>query len=210
MSAKRAVFGFGFQPEESRHHILVCIPEKKDSSVIIYERFDWPALPRLTDGQAAGGQDELVLQAVKVYGPACCRQGDKAKAEISKHKWKLLEDTLRTEFNSRLKKQKLPAGRFAAGQTPLERMLGKELLVLVWAVEDCDPTVVPIAIRNWLGLAPEERWWLYTMTNAATGKIDDRSGWRKALRYALCENPALEAQRQMSFFDVMLRRGEEE
>lgn len=190
MSEKPACLGFGFKPDESRHHILVCIPEKKDSSVVIYERFNW--------------QDEKVLQTVNVYGE------DKAKAEISKHKWKLLEDTLRTEFNSRLKKQKLPAGRFVVGQTSIERLLGKELLVLVWAVEDCDPAVVPIAIRNWLGLAPEERWWLYTMTNAATGNIDDRRGWRKALRYALCENPIVDEQRQISLFDAMLRRGEDE
>jgi len=189
MSVKRVCLGFGFRPDESRHHILVCIPEKRDSSVIIYERFGW--------------QDEERKQTVNVYGE------DKAKAEISKHKWNLLVDTLRTEFNSRLKKQKLPVGRFVIGQTPLERLLGKELLVLVWAVEDCDPANVPIAIRNWLGLAPEERWWLYTMTNAATGNLDDRRGWRKALRYALCENPIAE-QRQVSLFDAMLKRGTEE
>jgi len=189
MSVKRACLGFGFKPDESRHHILVCIPAKKDSNVIIYERFSW--------------QDDAGDQTVNVYGE------DKAKAEISKHKWKLLEDTLRTEFNSRLKEQKNPSGRFVIGQTSIERLLGKELLVLVWAVEDCDPANVPVAIRNWLGLAPEERWWLYTMTNAATGNIDDRRGWRKALRYALCENP-IDEQRQFSMFDAMLKRGVEE
>lgn len=188
MNVKRACLGFGFKPDESRHHILVCIPENKDSSVVIYERFSW--------------QDEEVKQIVNVYGE------DKAKAEISKHKWKLLEDTLRAEFNSRLKKHKLPAGRFVIGQTSVERLMGKELLVLVWAVEDCDPANVPIAIRNWLGLAPEERWWLYTMTNAATGNVDDRRGWRKALRYALTENP-IDEQRQMSFFSAMLKRSGE-
>jgi hypothetical protein len=38
---------------------------------------------------------------------------------------------------------------------------------------------------------PEERWWLYTMTNAATGHaVQGRNkGWRKAVRYALTENP---------------------
>jgi len=189
MSLKRACLGFGFKPTESRHHILVCIPAKKDGGVIIYERFSW--------------QDEEVMQTIDLYGE------DKAKAEISKHKWKLLEDILRTEFNNRLKKQKMPAGRFAIGQTSLERLFGKELLVLVWAVEDCDPANIPIAIRNWLGLAPEERWWLYTMTNAATGNIDDRRGWRKALRYALCENP-IDEQQQISLFDAMLKRGAEE
>ena len=188
MTDKRANLGFGFKPDESRHHILVCIPEKKDGGVIIYERFSW---------------QEEGLQTINVYGE------DKAKAEISKHKWKLLEESFRAEFNSRLKKNKLPAGRFVIGQTPVERLFGKELLVLVWAVEDCDPASVPVAIRNWLGLAPEERWWLYTMTNAATGNMDDRKGWRKALRYALTENP-IDEQRQMSLFDAMLKRGEEE
>lgn len=189
MRVKQACLGFGFKPGESLHHFLICIPEKKNSSVIIYERFTW--------------QDKVKEQTVNVYGE------DRAKAEISKHKWKLLEDTLRTEFNNRLKKQKMPAGRFVIGQTPIERLFGKELLVLVWAVEDCDPANVPIALRNWLGLAPEERWWLYTMTNAATGYIGDRKGWRKALRYALCENP-IDELRQLSLFDAMLKRGEEE
>jgi len=189
MSTKRTCLGFGFQPDERQHHILVCIPKKKDDSVIIYERFSW--------------QYEDEKQTISEYGE------DKAKAEISKHKWKLLEYTLKTEFNSRLKKLKLPVGSFVVGQTPVERLIGKEMLVLIWAVEDCDPANVPIAIRNWLGLAPEERWWLYTMTNAATGNIDDRKGWRKALRYALCENP-IDAQRQLSLFDAMLKRGEEE
>lgn len=189
MSEMRAYLGFGFKPDESRHHILVCIPEKKDGSVMIYERFNW--------------QDENEKQTINLYGE------DKPKAEISKHKWKLLEDTLRLEFNNRLKKQKVPVGRFVAGQTPVERLFGKELLVLVWAVEDCDPANIPIAIRNWLGLSPEERWWLYTMTNAATGNIDDRKGWRKALRYALTENP-IDEQRQISLFDAMLKREEEE
>ncbi len=161
MSIKRSVFGFGFRPEEAQHHFLVRIHRMKKTTSVIYERFDW--------------QDELSYNG-------------KAKAEISKEKWELLESAVQTEFNDRLKKQGLPAGRFVVGQTPLERMLGKELLVLVWAIEDCDLAVVPLAIRNWLGLAPEERWWLYTMTNALTGNVDDRRGWRKALRYALCEN----------------------
>jgi hypothetical protein len=51
--------------------------------------------------------------------------------------------------------------------------------------------LISTAVRNWLGLAPEERWWLYTMTNASTGHaLNDRNkGWRKAIRFALTENP---------------------
>jgi Protein of unknown function (DUF3780) len=36
-------------------------------------------------------------------------------------------------------------------------------------------------------LKPEERWWLYTMTAAATGLAHQAGmGWRDALRRALC------------------------
>ncbi|MHB1421393.1 MAG: DUF3780 domain-containing protein [Bacillota bacterium] len=185
MSEKRSAFGFGFNPEESRHHFMVCIPNRKDGAVVIYERFTWQE-----------GSDPQKLTEYE----------DRAKAEISRHKWKLLEETLKTEFNQRLKKQNIKVGRFVQGQTPVERLLGKEMLLLVWAVEDCDPSVIPTAIRNWLGLAPEERWWLFTMTNAATGGVHDRRGWRKALRYALTENPVEEAGRQISLFDIFIKK----
>jgi hypothetical protein len=43
-----------------------------------------------------------------------------------------------------------------------------------------------VAVRNWLGLKPEERWWLHTMTAAATGYASQEGrGWRNALHYAL-------------------------
>ena len=62
-------------------------------------------------------------------------------------------------------------------------------------------------LRNWEALAPEERWWLYTMTNAATGHaINGRNrGWRKAVRYALTENPVSEgfAIERLELFKVM-------
>ncbi len=62
--------------------------------------------------------------------------------------------------------------------------------MLAWAVEKVPEELVPVAVTNWLGLKPEERWWLFTVTAAATGGLDDGNvGWRKALRYALTENP---------------------
>ena len=102
----------------------------------------------------------------------------------------------------KLKKEKLKIGRFIVGGNPIERLFGKELMVLLWGIEDSDPSVIPTAIRNWKGLMPEERWWLYTMTNASTGHIKDKKGWRIALRYALCENP-IEENPQRSIFDLL-------
>jgi hypothetical protein len=64
---------------------------------------------------------------------------------------------------------------------------------LAWAIEDADPALIPTAIANWQGLTPEERWWLYTMTAAATGHVltGRNRGWRKAVRFALTENPVV-------------------
>jgi len=75
--------------------------------------------------------------------------------------------------------------------------LGKELVLLAWAIEDADPGLIAQALANWLGLYPEERWWLYTQTAAASGHgITGRNvGWRKAVRYALTENPVTDIQR---------------
>ena len=81
--------------------------------------------------------------------------------------------------------------KWKIGYNPVSRLLGKELTLLAWAIEDADPTLIPTAIANWQGLSPEERWWLYTMTAAATGNaVTGRNrGWRKAVRFALTENP---------------------
>ena len=57
-----------------------------------------------------------------------------------------------------------------------------------------DDSLLPNIISNWLGLEPEERWWLYTTVNATFTKAEigkDR-GWRKAIRIAFSENPVPE------------------
>lgn len=182
MAEKKSALGFGFIPEETRHHFLVIIPKAKEGNIIIYERFNW--------------QINNDVQKID-------ESRDMAKVQISKHKWKLIEDTLKTEFNNRLKSNNIIVGKWKTGQVPVERLLGKEMVLLVWAIEDSDPSVIPVAIRNWLGLTPEERWWLFTMTNASTGGLYDKRGWRKAIRYALSENPIEEQNRQATLFETL-------
>ena len=198
---KKQTYGFGVDPAQNQNHFYVWILPKKikiphdvgvprsdfadssglgSSAVQVFERLTWPS-----------GDEEQI------------RQADRLRIVISKHKWGEVKDALVAEFNFRLKKERLKIGKFAAnGGTPVERLFGKELMVLLWAIEDSDPSVISTAVRNWKGLMPEERWWLYTMTNAATGEINDRKGWRKALRFALCENPVVE-RGQMSLLDAL-------
>ena len=163
---KTDYIGFGYDPSKSANHFYVQIENDRQSKVSIYERFGW--------------DDE---------GEQVIRRRDILKLKISRYKWSKIASDVAKEFNTRLKQDKKPMGKFAVGGTPLEKLLGKELMVLLWGIENNDPAGIPTAMRNWLGLQPEERWWLYTMTNASTGCINDKKGWRTALRYALCENP---------------------
>jgi hypothetical protein len=116
------------------------------------------------------------------------------RCHLPRSVWSLIAEDVKREFNERLRAKKLTASRWTVGVNKLERLLGKELLVLAWAVENAAPETIPNAIRNWIGLRPEERWWLYSATAAATGFPEQGDiGWRKALRFALTENPLAEA-----------------
>ena len=167
---KNGYIGFGYDPHETGNHFYVMIEDDKQLEVCIYERFAW---------------DEESEQKI--------RRKDILKLKISRYKWSKLSAEVTAEFNTRLKADNKKTGKFVVGGTPIEKQMGKELMVLLWGIENNDPAGIPTAIRNWLGLQPEERWWLYTITNASTGGINDKRGWRMALRYALCENPVDES-----------------
>lgn len=181
MARKRAL-GFGFIPEETNHHFLVLIP-KDNSSVKVYERFEW--------------DENFENESL---------QESQHKVSISKHKWIQIKEPLQKEFNKRLKKYNLNIGRWSNGRVPVDRLLGKEMVLLMWAIEDSDPSVIPDAVKNWLGLTKEERWWLFTMTNASTGHAFDKRGWRKAVRYALTENPVDERGVQRNLIEELFRQ----
>jgi hypothetical protein len=153
-------------------------------------------LVRLTKGRDAK------VHVFEVFGrPPTEREPEWApetilRCEASRDVWDVISPELRSEFNRRLKSEGRPAGRWGADETAVQRLLGKELLVLLWAVElpDVRPEEIAVAIRNWLGLKTEERWWLYTMTAAATGLAHQAGlGWRGALRQALCFGTRVDA-----------------
>lgn len=173
MSNNKKIIGFGFDPDESEHHYAVY-SKAGSSEVVIFE---------LTEYNEKLNYDVLAYKITSVASPARCI--------LPAMKWDRIKDDLRAEFNKRLKSIKLPSGQWKQGFNLLHRSLGKELLVLAWAIEDADPGTIPLAIQNWYGLKPEERWWLFTITNAATGHAisGKGKGWRHALRFALTENP---------------------
>lgn len=178
-SAKQAApklptIGYGFQPSASGHHFMVTLGGKSDPRVYISEHFHFDDAEERRKVHFALGHDD-----------------DKLRCILSLSKWEAIAEAVHQEFNERLKTLKLPAGRWLKTQTMVSRLLGKELTLLAWAIEDSELRDVTAAIANWRGLQPEERWWLFTMTNAATGHAINGKGkgWRKAVRFALTENP---------------------
>jgi hypothetical protein len=182
MTSKKnnSTLGFGFSTEHTEHCFVVTFPDSraKDADILISEHFNWNPDKEVSVEASFNDRDRQI------------------KVMLKRTIWEQIEEQVKAEFNCRLRGMGLKTGRWLKkGQVPVDRTLGKELTLLAWAIEDADPALIPTAIRNWLGLAPEERWWLYTMTNAATGHaINDKNrGWRKAVRFAITENPVMES-----------------
>ncbi|MBX2928869.1 MAG: DUF3780 domain-containing protein [Saprospiraceae bacterium] len=185
MSNSKNILDFGFNPQDTEHHFLVYAkPGKKE--VVIFEQFQYD--PKLSWSKLA----------YEVSGP-----GSSAKVILPHLKWELIKEEARAEFNRRLKNMQVKAANWKPESNYVHRLFGKELLVLAWAMEDADPGTAPLAIQNWLGLKPEERWWLFTITNAATGHAlnGKGKGWRKALRFALTENPVTANRIDMNVYN---------
>jgi hypothetical protein len=164
---------FGFVPAESAHHFVVLVPRGAADPIVISEHYTW---------DDAAGSGEASLSA---------RGDGQIRVFLPRPKWDAIAGEVRAQFNQRLKRQGHKPGSWQTGPNLLRRDLGKELVLLAWAIEEADPALISAAVANWNGLEPEERWWLYTMTAASTGHAtnDRGTGWRKAVRYALTENP---------------------
>jgi Protein of unknown function (DUF3780) len=165
--AKTTIAGFDCADIYREHAYLVRLSKGKAASAQVFEVFGRPPEP---------GEKEWAPETI-------------LRCELPRATWDAVSGEVRAEFNRRLKADDKPAGRWGADDTAVQRLLGKELLVLLWAIEqeNVSDEETAVAIRNWLGLKPEERWWLYTMTAAATGFAHQAGrGWRNALRDALC------------------------
>jgi hypothetical protein len=152
--------GFGVPATSDPHHFKVVIPKANSGRVHISEYL----------GLQASSDEFAVLDRVTLERP----------------RWTAIRSEVQRAFNARLKAHELKSATWKIGENPVDRLLGKELCVLAWAVEGMAMENIPVAVRNWLALRPEERWWLFGMTAMSTGGISDgNKGWRLALRHAL-------------------------
>lgn len=179
----RKPIGLGFLPAEARHGFLIEVPKGSSQEEMI----------AITEHRGSD-LDHLGTRETSPAGPT-----DRAlRVLIDRARWLALAPAFWEEANRRLRANGLPVAKFQknpAKPVPVHPSLGKELCILCWAVEDAPSDDIPNALQNWEALAPEERWWLYTMTVATTGQAMQRGlGWRKALRAALTENPFIKGE----------------
>jgi hypothetical protein len=163
--SERKTIGFGVPNDIDPHHFVVDVPAARANPVVIIEHFG-----------LAGGSDGLPESIER------CRLPQEA--------WNAIRKEAERVLNERLKEKKLTTGHWKTGKNQVERLLGRELCVLAWAIEAAGKDMIPNAIRNWGAFKPEERWWLFAMAASLTGTAQDVDiGWRKAIRVALTENP---------------------
>jgi hypothetical protein len=152
--------GFGVPATSDPHHFKVVIPRSSTGKVQISEYL----------GLQAASSDNAVIDRVLLDRP----------------RWTAIRAEVQRAFNARLTAHGLKPSAWKVGENPVDRLLGKELCVLAWAVEQMEAAKIPVAVRNWLALRPEERWWLFGMTAMTTGGVlDAGKGWRAALQHAL-------------------------
>ena len=159
-ATKHATLGFGVPASSDPHHFKVIIPKANSGKVQISEYL----------GLQAQSDEFAVIDRVIIERP----------------RWTAIRAEVQRTFNARLKSHGIKTSTWKVGENVVDRLLGKELCVLAWAIEGMDMDHIPVAVRNWLALRPEERWWLFGMTAMSTGGITDgEKGWRLALRHAL-------------------------
>lgn len=154
--------GFGATIAWGAHIFTVTIPADVKGSVTITE-----------DYGIKGGEGSLPLTQDRVLLPRIL--------------WSGIAEASRKDFAVRLKEQKLRSSRWNVGVNKVDRMLGKELCVLAWAVEHAESADEAMAIADqWAVLKPQERWWFFSHIAAVAGFPHEKNeGWRKAIYLAL-------------------------
>lgn len=151
--------GFGVRPENAPHHWIVRVPRDGDGTVRILEDY------------GAVGHDS------GLFGPI-------PRAEIPRANWLALAAPLQEYLNGRLKSAGIKAGKFTAGDTKIERILGTEVCLLFWLIDDVDECSARDAFTSFARYSPAELHGLYYHARESTPTGMKARGWRKGLKFA--------------------------
>lgn len=160
MAEKLITQGFGVPNTPMPHQFLVRIPTGRMDPVEVWEDFG--------------------IAAVGTAAQKLCR------VTVPRDAWRQIAEGMKSHLNRRLKEKDLNRSRFSSGENRVERILGRELCVLAWAIEDATPNEAAVAFTRWSSHRPEELWWLFQQIDNDGGEWDSpKTGWRVAIRHAL-------------------------
>lgn len=159
-----ATLGFGVPDNSYPHHFIVQVPRgnKLDDLIHVVEDFGTEADP---------GQSARVT-----------------RARITRRVWARVRQQLQHYLNLRLRARGVKTAKFAAGDNQIDRLLGRELCLLFWALEGAgeDIATIDLVYHNWLAYSPEEMWWMFQQVAKGSGASDSPiRGWRQAVRQIL-------------------------
>jgi hypothetical protein len=168
-SSSQAVFGF--YDLASNHHFAISLDNKSDT-----------------------------VELTEDYGPRSSLVVSKyIRVSLTRDIFNMIESVVKLEFNKRLKAEHQSPGAFnKKGVTYIDRMLGKELATLMFAVEHVTGSGSIDAVRdidnickNWLNLDTCNRWWYYSQASAfgSAGQYDKDSNIRKGIYLMLSARP---------------------
>ena len=156
---------FGCPIDLWAHHLAVHVPEQRSEPILFVEEY----------GIALKGGPERI-----------------ERCALPRERWNAVAQLAKLMLNERLKAEALAQSRWHIGVNKVERLLGKELLVLAWAAEVADESDLAAIGAAWAALRPEERWWLYGKVAAVAGTsapADTSSKVRRGLALLLAGGP---------------------
>lgn len=151
----RSYKGFGVPEGETLPHCFrITVPAGRGGTVEITEDFG-------VAGDAVGLRE-------------ICR------SRLPRAVWRAVSDEVKAHLNRRLREKKIRAATFRPGDaTFVERLLGREVAVLAWAIERHTPEVAASCVPKWASYRPEELWWIFAQVDRDAGEFDDEpAGWR--------------------------------
>ena len=138
-------------------------------------------------------------------------EGALLRARVKRSCWSAVSELVMREFNERLQAGKQLPGRWRTGGVWLERMLGRELCVLCWALEHAASRAEALRMANaWQGFRPEERLWLFRALGGrlsarlaqGAGADDGRGRSLRAPQAAGGRRRAWRGRRRADFFEA--------
>lgn len=146
-------------------------------------------------------QDEKSFNLVECWGASS--PGRIVRARIDADVFKRIRSRLKDAMNSRIKgvnatlkggEKKMPAGNGwnRNDVTRIDRILGREICILFWALEGCPAGQEDAVIDFWQTYRPEEMWWIFIQADQDGRHYDTApKGWRAALPIIFQKNVEL-------------------